>query len=82
MKKGDFIILFVLIFVVFASFFILTYNGKDIKNVKAVIKVESESSADKVKEIVMKNETIAEFLKDKNIKKEVYVPKKIYSIVI
>lgn len=42
MKKGDFIILFVLIFVVFASFFILTYNGKDIKNVKVVIKVDGE----------------------------------------
>lgn len=53
-------------------------NGK----LKAVVKVGSQSGPDDVKEIVKKNATIAEALKDKTIKKEVYVPKKIYSIVI
>ena len=42
MKKGDFIILFILIAIVFTSFFALADFKNDYKNLKAVIKVDGE----------------------------------------
>ena len=53
-------------------------NGK----LKAVVKVGTNSTNEEVAETVKSNDTIKELLAGVNIKKEVYVPKKIYSIVI
>ncbi len=53
-------------------------NGK----VKATISIPKDSSEEVVKDIIHKQETICGLLEEKHIIKEIYVPNKIYNIVI
>ena len=54
------------------------FNGK----LKTTIKVKKDLSKDEIEKIVHDNEKIKTLLTDKNIVKEIYVPNKIYNIVI
>ena len=53
-------------------------NGK----VKVVVTASKDATEDEVKEIVNSNETVIKNLEGKNVIKEIYVPGKIYNIVI
>ena len=54
------------------------FNGK----VKATVCIPKDASQEVVKDIIHKQETICGLLEGKNIIKEIYVPNKIYNIVI
>ncbi len=54
------------------------FNGK----VKFVVKVEKGISKEEVEKAVKESEEFEKFLGDKNIVKEIYVPEKIYNIVV
>ena len=54
------------------------FNGK----LKTTIKVKKDLSKDEIEKIVHDNEKIKTLLADKNIIKEIYVPNKIYNIVV
>lgn len=53
-------------------------NGK----VRATVSVSLDDSKDTVKEKVMKNEELLKYIEGKNIVKEIYVPGRIYNIVV
>jgi leucyl-tRNA synthetase len=53
-------------------------NGK----VRAKVKVSKDASKDKVKEKAYQDESIVEFTEGKKIIKEIYVPGRIYNIVV
>ena len=53
-------------------------NGK----VRATVSVSLDDSKDAVKEKVMKNEELLKYIEGKNIVKEIYVPGRIYNIVV
>lgn len=53
-------------------------NGR----VRATVTVSPDDSKDKVKEKVMKNEELLKYIEGKNIVKEIYVPGRIYNIVV
>ena len=54
------------------------FNGR----LKTTIRIEKDLTKEKVSEIVHANEKVKTLLTDKNIIKEIYVPNKIYNIVI
>ncbi len=53
-------------------------NGK----LKTTVKVSKDATEDEVKEVVKENETVKQLLKDKTVVKEIYVPGKIFNIVV
>ena len=53
-------------------------NGK----VKAIIKVAKEANAEEVEKVAFENEEIIKFTDGKEIVKKIYVPGRIYTIVI
>ena len=54
------------------------FNGK----LKGVVTVSKDASQEEVKEAVDGDETIQNLLAGKNVVKEIYIPGKIYNIVI
>ena len=56
----------------------IQFNGK----LKATIKIKKDLSKEEVEKIVHDNEKIKMLLQGKNIIKEIYVPNKIYNLVI
>jgi leucyl-tRNA synthetase len=53
-------------------------NGK----VRAVIAVSRDASQEEAREAVMAEEAVTKHLEGKNVVKEVYIPQRIYSIVV
>ena len=53
-------------------------NGK----LRATIDVAKDLSQEEIKKIVHENEKVQKLIEDKNIVKEIYVPNRIYNIVI
>ncbi|MGM0568276.1 MAG: leucine--tRNA ligase [Elusimicrobiota bacterium] len=56
----------------------VTVNGK----LRAKIKVDKETGKEKVLELAKKQETVIKYLRNSEIKKEIYVPEKIINFVI
>ena len=53
-------------------------NGK----VKTVLKISKDATEEEIKEAVRKDEVIQKVLAEFNLKKEIYVSGKIYSLVV
>ena len=53
-------------------------NGK----LKTVISVDASTASENVLELIKQDPRVSELLKNYNIKKEIYVPNKIYNIVV
>ena len=53
-------------------------NGK----LRATVDVAKDLSQEEIKKIVHENEKVQKLIEDKNIVKEIYVPNRIYNIVI
>jgi leucyl-tRNA synthetase len=53
-------------------------NGK----VKVVVQVDKDATKEQIEEVVKQTPAIAELIKKSKIKKEIYIPNKIYSIVV
>ena len=53
-------------------------NGK----LRATIDIAKDSDQEEIKKLVHENEKIQKFIEDKTIVKEIYVPNRIYNIVI
>ena len=56
----------------------IQFNGK----LKATINIAKNLAKDEVEKLVHENEKVQKLLEDKNVIKEIYVPNKIYNIVI
>ena len=56
----------------------IQFNGK----LKATINIAKNLAKDEVEKLVHENEKVQKLLEDKNVIKEIYVPNKIYNIVV